>query len=375
MPARSMDHLISARGPGDPRVVDVDVHIDDTPAALAPYCAMPWRKSLEMLAASPQRYLDIPGFAPNVSVYPPIPGGHANRSVHTPRELREGLDLLGIDDAIMLPDHLLLFATLPHVEWATELSHAYNRWLVAEWVKPEEGLYGAIMACPQNPRDSAREIGAHAGATGVVAVYLPTAGLNPLWGHRLYDPILGAAEAAGLPVILHSVSILSPVFPANMEQFENNFAKQVIGHSFSMMANMISLVHSGVPVRFPNLKIVYTESGISWVPSMMWRMDRRYDEFRRLVPFLEARPSDYVRRQMWFSTQPLEEPDPPSQLVETMLHVGTDRILFASDWPHHDFDHPGAVLRLPLTPEQRRGVMGGNAVELFRLPALTRQPA
>jgi predicted TIM-barrel fold metal-dependent hydrolase len=370
-----MDHPPPPRKSGDLRVVDVDVHIDDTPQALAPYCAMPWRKSLEMLGASQQRYLDIPGFAPNVSVYPPIPGGHANRSVHTVQELREGLDMLGIDDAILLPDHLLLFATLPHIEWATELSHAYNRWLVAEWVKPAAGAHGAIMACPQNPKDSAAEIARYAATPGIAAIYLPTAGINPLWGHRLYDPILATAEAAGLPVMLHSVSIISPAFPANMEQFENNFAKQVIGHSFSMMANMISLMHSGVPVRFPKLKIVFTESGISWVPSMMWRMDRRYDEFRRLVPFLEERPSDYVRRQMWFATQPLEEPDPPSQLVETMQHVGTDRILFASDWPHHDFDHPGAVLRLPLTAEQRRAVMGGNAVELFKLPALTRQTA
>jgi hypothetical protein len=41
-------------------VVDLDVHIHETPAALAPYCEMPWRKSLEHLSTVPHRYLDIP---------------------------------------------------------------------------------------------------------------------------------------------------------------------------------------------------------------------------------------------------------------------------------------------------------------------------
>ncbi len=33
-------------------------------------------------------------------------------------------------------------------------------------------------------------------------------------------------------------------------------------------------MHTGVPVRHPNLKIIFTEAGISWVPHMMWRLDR-----------------------------------------------------------------------------------------------------
>jgi predicted TIM-barrel fold metal-dependent hydrolase len=137
-----------------------------------------------------------------------------------------------------------------------------------------------------------------------------------------------------------------------------------------MMANLVSLMHSGVPARFPKLKVVFTEAGISWVPVMMWRMDRYHQEFRRIVPFLEERPSEYMKRQMWFCTQPLEEPDVPAHLVETMMHFGgEDRVLFASDWPHHDFDHPRGLARLPLTPEQRRKIMSENAVKLFKLPA------
>ncbi len=360
---------------GDVRVVDVDVHVDDPPQALAPYCAMPWRKSLELLAQTPQRYLDIPGYSPAMRIDPPIPGGHPRQSARSPKEMREGLDSIGVDDAILLPDHFLLFATLANIEYATALSHAYNRWLTTEWLHEGNGFHGAVMACPQNPEDSAKEIERYAGTKGIVAVYLPTAGVNPLWGHRKYDRILAAAEAADLPVILHSVTLISPAFPANMDQFENSWAKQIISHPFAMMANLVSLMHSGVPARYPKLKIVFTEAGISWVPVMMWRMDRYHQEFRRIVPFLEERPSEYMKRQMWFCTQPLDEPDTPAHLVETMQHYGgEDHTVFASDWPHHDFDHPRALMKLPFTAEQRRKVMGENAVKLFKLPATASRP-
>jgi nitrite reductase/ring-hydroxylating ferredoxin subunit len=41
------------------KVIDVDVHAHETPAALIPYCEMPWRKSLELISKAPERYLDI----------------------------------------------------------------------------------------------------------------------------------------------------------------------------------------------------------------------------------------------------------------------------------------------------------------------------
>jgi predicted TIM-barrel fold metal-dependent hydrolase len=153
------------------------------------------------------------------------------------------------------------------------------------------------------------------------------------------------------------------------EQFENLFARQVITHPFSMMANMVSLFHTGVPAKIPDLKFVYTEAGVAWVPFMMWRLDRYAAEHRRTVPFLEDRPSDYLKRSMWFATQPLEEPENWSHLAETIHQIGgAERVMFASDWPHHDFDHPRAIDKLPLKPDEKHLILSGNATEAFNLP-------
>jgi predicted TIM-barrel fold metal-dependent hydrolase len=203
-----------------------------------------------------------------------------------------------------------------------------------------------------------------------VGVYLPTAGVNPLWGHRKYDPIFEAAQEVDLPVALHSVTVVSPAFPAQLDQFENHFARQVLSHSFAMMANLTSLIHTGVPARYPKLRVVFTEAGIAWVPYMAWRMDKYHQEYRRMVPFLEKRPSEYMREQMWFATQPIEEPDDPAHLVDTIRHIGEDKVIFASDWPHHDFDHPRGIMKLPMGTELKQKVMGTNALAAFtRIPA------
>lgn len=350
-------------------IVDADVHVNDTPGALAPYCDQPWRQSLEELAGANYPYLQVPGFAPNLRPDPPIPGQHPSRSVSSAAEMRGALNEIGVDIGILFPDHMLLMAAIPNIEYASFLSRAYNRWLLHEWLH-EEGLYGVVLASPQNPEAAAEEIRRYAKEERIVGVYLPTAGVNPLWGHRKYDPIFEAAQETNLPVCLHSVTIVSPAFPCQLDQFENHFARQVLSHSFAMMANLTSIMHSGVPARYPELRVVFTEAGIAWAPYMMWRMDKYYQEYRRQVPFLEKRPSEYIRERMWFATQPIEEPDDPKDLVTTIdLIGGPERILFASDWPHHDFDHPRAIMKLPMSREAKRLIMGENALNLFGIPA------
>jgi len=51
------------------------------------------------------------------------------------------------------------------------------------------------------------------------------------------------------------------------------------------------------------------------------------------------------------------------------LFDGEDQVLFASDWPHHDFDHPRQVFDLPFSPEAKRKIMGENARRLFGITA------
>lgn len=354
----------------DITVVDVDVHVNDTPRELAPYIDMPWRKSLEYLEEVPWRYLSIPGYAPQFRDNLPLwPGGNTMfRQVTSPAQMKEELSGFHIDIGVLFPDHLLLINNLPQVEYAAALARAYNAYIVDKWCDKEQGLKGCIIACSQDPEDAAREIEKYKNVEGIVGIYLPCAGLDVLWGHKKYDPIFHAAESAGLPLILHAATTLVPHFPNNVHQYETLIGQFVFPHCFSMMANMLKMMEKGIPVRFPKLKICFEEAGISWVPFMMMRLDKVYLEQRREWGILEHPPSHYVKN-FYYATQPIEEPDKPEHLKQIIdMFEGENRVMFASDWPHHDFDHPREVFNNPaFTPEMRRKIMGENALEFFNI--------
>jgi predicted TIM-barrel fold metal-dependent hydrolase len=171
----------------------------------------------------------------------------------------------------------------------------------------------------------------------------------------------------------YAAALARAYFPFNLHVFETEFGRHICGHTFSIMANLVHMISSGLPVRFPELRIAVTEVGISWVPFLMNRMDKEYLERRREIPILEERPSHYMKR-FYYATQPVEEPENLRDLVTLMsLYDGEDNTVFASDWPHHDFDHPSKVHQIPFSSEVRRKVFGENALKLLKIDGAGRR--
>src|SRR6478736_10148096 len=137
------------------RIVDLDVHLADTPEALAPYCEMPWRKSLEITAKMPYRHLDVPGISASLRTDPAMPGGHPKHHIANAAQMISELSEIGITDALLVPDNLLHFAMIQNVDYAVAVMRAYNRWMTAEWLNEDNGLWGAVMATPQDPKAAA----------------------------------------------------------------------------------------------------------------------------------------------------------------------------------------------------------------------------
>lgn len=354
-------------------ILDADVHIHEQPAELADYARPPWDVALREIAKVPERYLDLPGMSPRAEYRTPWPGG-SNRSqvVESAAAMRRELDELQVNVALLFPDHLLFLAMVRDPRFAAELARSYNAWLHERWLREEESLVGALVVAPQDPTAGAEDIARHAGNPEFACVYLPASGVRPLYGHRQYDPVYTAAVEAGLPVVMHSVEAVYPTFPFQLEVFETSLAQHAIAHPFAMMANIVSMLETGVPVRHPRLGIGVMEAGTSWVPFLLNRLDKEYIERRREIPVLQEPPSHYIA-DFYFGTQPIEEPERRSDIVALYdLFNGAERAMFASDWPHHDFDHPQHVFGLPFSPEAKRNIMGANARRFLRLPASAR---
>jgi len=370
-------HLDTSNTLKDLLVVDTDVHVHESPGKLAPYADMPWRIALENIADRPETYLDIPSFSPGVSdgsYQAKWPTAHEGaRMVWDKDQMRTELNQLDIDLGLLFPDHLLKLPVLTQTDYASAIARAYNRWLVDTWASREDGLLGLIVACTHDPEDAAKEIAKYADHPDVVGVYLPCAGLDPLWGNPKYHPIFQAAQDYEMPLLLHSVTVTHPVFPFNNHGFDTELARHATSHTFSIMANLVDMVTRGTFTRYPGLKFAVSEAGIAWMPWLMMKLDKEYLERRRDVPFLKEKPSHYLKR-VYVSTQPIEEPDDLGDIVKLMeLYDGEDRTIFASDWPHHDFDHPMKIVQVPFTEEVRRKVMGENALRFLNIDSSGRK--
>ena len=107
------------------------------------------------------------------------------------------------------------------------------------------------------------------------------------------------------------------------------------------------------------------EGGFGWLPSFCWRLDKLVKRLTNDGPPLSRLPSEYIRDQVWATTQPMEEPPHKPHALDLIDWIGWDRLLFASDYPHWDFDDPDAVLPFPVSDVQRRAFYHDNARALY----------
>lgn len=133
------------------------------------------------------------------------------------------------------------------------------------------------------------------------------------------------------------------------------------------MSQLVSVTCQGVPEKFPDLNIVFMESGVTYVSGLISRLEEEYLKRPEEAPLFEKRPSEYIT-DYYFGTQPLEVSANPRLLELCFDMLGTDRLLYASDDPHWDFDSPSIITDLPfLSDEDRKRILAGNAAEVFGL--------
>ena len=276
------------------------------------------------------------------------------------------LDRFEIDVAILTGEEAIEVSTLANPYYAQALATAYNDWLVDTWLPRDPRLRGSLVVAPQNPELAAAEIRRLGGHPGIVQVLVSTGAQRP-YGDPFYHPIWDACAEMGLPLAAHlggqggvNVNPTGCGPPTFFWEAHTLLCETGMGHIASTIAH-------GVFERWPDARFVLIEAGIAWLPALLWRLDEDYRALRKETPWLKRLPSEYAREHIRLSTQPLEQPRNPGALWPALDDIGArDMLLFASDYPHWDFDDP-TFLRLP--DAWRDQVMDGNARALYGLPA------
>jgi uncharacterized protein len=325
------------------KIIDGDVHPTVCSMAdLKQFLAPRWREHLEVYGS--RRKLGMPGSDLDLI-------------------RRQYLDAYGIEYGILGPLGVSGHSEL-NQEFSAALASATNDWQREYFTKPEPRLRSGIVVPSEHAEASVAEIERCADDPAFAQVFMLTRTSEPL-GNRRYWPIYAAAERHGLPVGMHVFG--SGGHPYTGTGWPSYYVEEGAGHSTSCQAAVSSLVMEGVFERFPRLKVVMIEGGFGWLPALTWRLDKVFERMRDEVPHLKKRPSEYIRQHIWVTTQPMEEPDDRRHLLDIIEWIGWDRLLFASDYPHWDFDDPFRAFPAGVPAEGKRQILADNGRAVYRL--------
>jgi predicted TIM-barrel fold metal-dependent hydrolase len=275
------------------------------------------------------------------------------------------LDRYLIDYAVLTGDQPIEVSTLANPYYAQALARAYNDYLLDVWLARDPRLKGSLVLAPQDPHGAAAEIRRLGGHPDIVQALVSSGSQRP-YGDPFYHPIWDACAEVGLPLAVHlggNAGVNAPPTgcgpPTFFWEAHSLLCETGMGHLASTIAH-------GVFEKWPSAKLVLIECGIAWVPAVLWRLDADYRALRKETPWLKRLPSEYARDHVRMTTQPLEQPRTQDALWPSLGDIGAqDMLLFASDYPHWDFDDPG-LLRLPR--QWREAIFDTNARDLYRLP-------
>ena len=314
--------------------IDCDVHptVPDL-KALMPYLDDHWRDSVEERGIPGLESISYPPNAP-ITARPDWrhKGGLAGTSV---ADLQATVfERLGADRAILncLYGVQLVF----NEDMAQAFARAVNDWIAKEWLDRDPRLRASIVVTPQNTEYAVDEIERHAGDRRFVQILLLAMGEVPL-GRRQFWPIYAAAERHGLPIGIHAGSAYR--HPVTSLGWPSYYIEDYAAQSQGFQSQVASLITEGVFAKFPALKVVLIESGVTWLPGFLWRFSKFWRGLRTEVPWVDRSPSDIVRDHFRLTIQPLDAPSDPDAVERAIEHLRSDdMLLYASDFPHWQFD-------------------------------------
>ena len=353
-------------------MIDCDVHNSwSSSRVLLPYLEPYWRDFLERgelpggrdsFPHAHRPWLHPEGFTRMDAV--PEDGGMPGSDYELVRD--QLLDRYDIEYAILTGDEAIEASTLANAPLATALVRAANDWTIDEWLPRDDRLRGSIVVAPQDPAAAAAEVRRLGDHPRMVQVLVSTGSQRP-YGDPFYHPIWEAAAEVGLPIAAHlggqggvNANPTGTGPPTFFWETHALLCETGMGHVASLIAH-------GVFEKWPTLRFLLIEAGVAWLPALLWRLDADYKALRKETPWLKRLPSEYARDHVRLTTQPLEQAPDERHLWAILEAIdGKHTLCFASDYPHWDFDEPGA-LRLPPGWDDR--VLSENARELYGLPA------
>ena len=258
---------------------------------------------------------------------------------------------------------------IPDARKAADTARRANDFLAREVAKRPERFQALAALAMQDPDSATRELERCVKELGfrgaLVNGFSQIGDPNSMvyLDDKRYAGFWAECEKLDVPFYLHPRNPL----PSASQIYEGHpwlmgptwaFAQETAVHALRLMA-------SGLFDRHPRLRIILGHLG-EGLPYSIWRCDNRnawtkapprYPAKRKLAEYLQE--NFYLTTSGNFRTQ---------TLIDAMLEVGSDRIMFSTDWPFENVDHAAIWFdACPISEDDRRKIGRTNAERLFKL--------
>ncbi len=340
--------------------IDCDVHprvpgIDTLKTYMDDY----WRETVEVRGIEIFETIGYPTNAP-MTVRPDAREGKILVDTDVARLGRVLIDKHAFGHAILNPLYAIQMIRDEYL--ALAFARAVNDWIKAEWLDRDPRLRASIVVPLNNIASAVEEVERCAADPRFVQVLFLALGEQPL-GKSQFWPIYKVAEKHGLAIGIHAGSSYHHATTGSgwPTYWSEDYASQSLG--FHMQVG--SLIAEGVFVKFPGLKAVMIESGVTWLAPYMWRFSKFWRGVRLEVPWVDRPPMEILRDHIRFTMQPFDAPNEPS-LIERILDQlpSQEMLLFSSDFPHWQYDGD-AMLPSGIDASLARKIMIDNPLATY----------
>jgi len=303
------------------------------------------------------------------------------------QRLREQ-DLDGVDAEVLYPsvNGQVVVHGITDDDAYHAVVRAYNAWVAEEYCAVAPDRLIGLGVIPQRGVTQAIAEMEHCAKLGFKGVWIgkfPNGGMRP---SPEDDQFWAKALEMNMPVTAHESFVdhsprsrrAKPAPPrlapwgAAITGHPADLAARISGYGVRSALIACHLVIDGVFERFPDLQVFMAENQLGWIPNFLEQMDIIWGRHRFVLERvqglkpLDRPPSEYVRKHvLWgFMDNPFG--------VAMRHHIGVDKVMWGSDFPHGPTDWPHSIetieRNLVGVPEDEKHLMlVGNAVRFFHL--------
>lgn len=281
----------------------------------------------------------------------------------------EAMDTEGIDVAVMFPSRGLSVLTRPNMdtEFAAAIARAYNDWMYDFCSLDRNRMYGAGMISVYDINDAVKETRRAVNELGFKAVFVRSnVVIGKPWHDPYFEPLWNVLEELDIPIGFHEAT--GSMSKQAGEHFDNFMLRRIYSQPFEQMMGMGSFIGGGILEKHPELRVAFLEANCAWLPWLLWRVEEAHErELDAYMPELTISPTELFKRQCWVSVEPDEEP-----AKYAIDYVGSDQLVFSTDYPHGDSRYPEAVdafMELGISDEDKRKILWDNCARFYKVEA------